>query len=80
MSFVPLLTHKDYRTFIDLLISFYRGKLYRDNYRYRFIAQPYKFGSNKNKPKCWVKNVIKKNLKLKVKVEVGLNFIYKLHL
>ena len=41
MSLVPLLAHKHYRTFIELLISFYREKLYRDNYRYRFIAQPY---------------------------------------
>jgi len=31
-------------------------------------------GSNMDKPKCWVKNVIKKNVKLKVKVEVGLKF------
>jgi len=29
-----------------------------------------KFGSNMNKPKCWVKNLIKKIKKLKVKVEV----------
>ncbi len=30
-----------YWTFIELFISLYRGKLYRDNYRYRIIAQPY---------------------------------------
>jgi len=30
-----------------------------------------KFGSNMDKPKCWVKNVIK-NLQFKVKVEFGL--------
>jgi len=27
-----------------------------------------------DKPKCWVKNVIKNNVQLKVKVEVGLHF------
>ncbi len=36
--FVPLLAHKHY---IELFISFYRGTLYRDNYRYRIIGQPY---------------------------------------
>jgi len=36
------------------------------------LLQP-KFGSNMDKPKCWVKNVIKK-LQLKVKVEFGLKF------
>jgi len=36
------------------------------------LFQP-KFGSNMDKPKCWVKNVIQK-LQLKVKVEVGLKF------
>jgi len=27
-----------------------------------------------DKPKCWVKHVIKNNVQLKVKVEVGLHF------
>jgi len=36
------------------------------------LFQP-KFGSNMDKPKCWVKNVIK-NVQLKVKVEVGFKF------
>jgi len=37
------------------------------------LFQP-KFGSNMDKPKCWVENVIKKNVQLKAKVEVGLKF------
>jgi len=28
-----------------------------------------------DKPKCWVKNVIKKKIQLKVKAEVGLTFL-----
>jgi len=35
-----------------------------------------KFGSNMNKPKCWVKNLIKKIKKLKVKVEVKILCAY----
>ncbi len=40
-GFVPLLAQTLYRTFIELFISFYRGKLFCNNYRYRIIAQPY---------------------------------------
>ncbi len=40
-GFITLLEWIFYRTFIKLFLSFYRGKLFCDNYRYRIIAQPY---------------------------------------
>ncbi len=35
------MAHKHYIEHLSNSISFYRGKLYRNNYRYRIIAQPY---------------------------------------
>ncbi len=40
-GFVPLLAHKHYIEKISNFLYRFRGKLYRDNYRYRIIAQPY---------------------------------------
>ncbi len=40
-GFVPLLAHKHYIEHFPNFLYRFRGKLYRDNYRYRIIAQPY---------------------------------------
>ncbi len=40
-GFVPLLAHKHYIEHFSNFSYRFRGKLYRDNYRYRIIAQPY---------------------------------------
>ncbi len=40
-GFVPLLAHKHYIEKFSNFSYRFRGKLYRDNYRYRIIAQPY---------------------------------------
>ncbi len=40
-GFVPLLAHKHYIEHFSNFLYRFRGKLYRDNYRYRIIAQPY---------------------------------------
>ncbi len=40
-GFVPLLAHKHYIEYFSNFSYRFRGKLYRDNYRYRIIAQPY---------------------------------------
>ncbi len=40
-GFVPLLAHKHYIELFSNFLYRFRGKLYRDNYRYRIIAQPY---------------------------------------
>ncbi len=47
-GFVPLLAHKHYIEHFSNFLYRFRGKLYRDNYRYRIIAQPYP-SSSKNK-------------------------------
>ncbi len=39
-GFVPLLAHKHYIEHFSNFLYRFRGKLYRDNYRYRIIAQP----------------------------------------
>ncbi len=40
-GFVPLLAHKHYIEHFRTFNYRFRGKLYRDHYRYRIIAQPY---------------------------------------
>ncbi len=40
LGFVPLLAHKHYIEHFSNFLYRFRGKLYRDNYRYRIIAQP----------------------------------------
>ncbi len=45
---VPLLAHKHYIENLSYFSYRFRGKLYRDNYRYRIIAQPYSGGKQIN--------------------------------
>ncbi len=45
-GFVPLLAHKHYIEHFSNFSYRFRGKLYRDNYRYRIIAQPYLTSKN----------------------------------
>ncbi len=47
-GFVPLLAHKHYIEYFSNFSYRFRGKLYRDNYRYRIIAQPYLHHIKKN--------------------------------